>query len=98
MKREHYPGVWRFVFWCAIGVLYLSLSLFHFFQIGQHIEKIEASIEIRGLQSGGDDVFGTIDNALVSMDDRIDRLNRNSDRTNHVAGWSYVVAATAAFV
>lgn len=74
------------------------MSLFHFFEIGQHIEKIEASIEIRGLQYGGDDVFETIDNALASMNDRIDRLNRNSDRTNRIAGWSYAVAAIAAFV
>lgn len=90
------------VFWFIIALLFLVLSIAHFMEIGQHIDGIEERVLLRGLTSspgsGGEstDVFGAIDNAIVSMDDRIGQLNHKNDSTNRLAGWGYLFAMLAA--
>ena len=92
----------QFAFWCVIAVLFAGLSIAHFMQIGRHINGIEERTGARGLNwatsAGGEpiDVFQELDNALVSMDDRISQLNRKNDSTNFWTGMGYALAALAA--
>jgi len=100
--RKTSQRITQCVFWSIIALIFLGLSIAHFMEIGRHIDGIEERVLLRGLtsspSSGGEptDVFGAIDNAIVSMDDRIGQLNRKNDSTNLLTGLGYTLAALAA--